>query len=679
MILKPNGTDLTTEDVNNNLLEAYGEDAEEAAFAARLIDTLGTDWYNRERNSPVFNNMPYSAAYIMNQLQSINYAQEGSKRKSAGMVHEKVISFVSFVLKLIFKEKIKAYKDNQEVEGVGDFAKAMLKRMKEDDRFEDKISAIAYETFSQGDAFVLVDEEVTLEELEEVSTEGISFLDLEAGKKTKKRLVEHHAIKTKLLKGTNVILGNPEELYMRDQPRVCIEYVLTRAKAEQVFGKLKRWEYVPKTYSDAISQYGLSRKGLFDYDRIREQNDAFLVHYYIDKDNNLFNVLVNGVMMLPRGTTMTAVYPSRDYPIAKFSSELMTGSAYSRSVPMKIAWNSAILDFILSKTLQHFGRIATPNYVSTEGRFKTSGAIYDGENVFPSEYSKIKRFDEQDNNITPGEFNMYATFKNVIESQTLPASVNGEVMGGTATETMQAQDNMLRKLSYILDGFTRGMKDLDLILLDFMVSRCLRPAETRIINNKKVEVYYDFSIADDDSLNIIHFDDAVGISKEKDDAVKNKLLEQELNDRDENKNTKYLLVNPLFFRKNKLKWSVTIYPENRATSTSELTALFDKNTRAVQLLGLDITGGRVSSEGIVKELKETAQFDDSMFLSAAELELKQQEAMQGGIDPAEGVNPQQSNQGTRNKPESVKKGNDKKSKGGDFTFNSRANNKNAQK
>ena len=326
-----------------DLFAAYGTDEkereQEKQYALRQIQRINDALELREKNSLVFNGIPYSKAYLYNQQKAINYAPprnpKDDREVSMGLVHEKIISFAALFIKYRFKRRIKCYdQDGKLIEGMGDFYDLAIEFSHRMEQFIKKIALVYWELFTQGNAFVLEDwdvrtlstpdayngkEKVTADTMD-YTYEFLENLTYKEGKQYQTR----RAV-SRILDGRMVIFGNPEIAEVQDQPLIVIEEELARADAEQLYGTLTRWEYVPKekTQIDTITPEKVT---LFTVDRLAKPDTKVIVHRTFDKINNRFNVFINGLMMLPRETPMTLFYPRNNYPLTNIPAERLTGS-----------------------------------------------------------------------------------------------------------------------------------------------------------------------------------------------------------------------------------------------------------------------------------------------------------------------------------------------------------------
>lgn len=340
---------------------------DEKKFALETMNQITTDLETREQASVVFNGIKYSDAYEYNQKRAINYAPPKSKdddrEVSIGIIHEKIVSFVAIFLKYVFKYHIKCYKNGKLIKGMGDVYELAIEFSRKQEEFSKKVALFYWEVFTQGNAFVYEDWVVRTEHEVEAYKDG-ELLDLNEIDYTYEflenltykdgKMIQRRKAESRLMDGRQVIFGDPEIAELQDQPRITLEDAdISMKDAEAMFGTLKMWKKVPKTSED-ITALGLEKTTLFDSKRLKDPSKQCIVHYYMDKENNKYNVFVNGVMMLPMDTPFRLFYPRFNYPLSNIAAERLTGSIYARSIPAKTKFNADFIDWVLKKMALKF-------------------------------------------------------------------------------------------------------------------------------------------------------------------------------------------------------------------------------------------------------------------------------------------------------------------------------------
>jgi len=601
-------SDNTTEQKESSLNYADNETKE---FAMRYVNQIGDDLQTREQSSPVFNGIPYSDAYEYNQKRALNYAPPKSKTDdrevSIGIVHEKIVSFVAIFLKYVFKYHIKCYKDGKLVPGMGDVYELAIEFSRKTEEFHKKLALIYWETFTQGNAFVLEDWIVRTEHDVEAYQDGekldLNQIDytyefLENLNYKEGDMVQHRRAESVLLDGRQVIFGDPEIEELQDQPRITIEEKISMADAEALYGTLKMWESVPKSRED-ITDAEFDKNTLFDQKRLGDPSKECIVHRLMDKENNKYNIFVNGVMMLPKDTPFKLFYPRNTYPISNFCAERLTGSIYARSIPAKTKFNADFIDWVLKKMALKFEQGIEPALL-TKGKFTLTRDIFRAGNVTHGVSSDdYERADPENSGLTQSEYGFFGLMKDIIEGQTINPTSSGEISGDpTATEIAIADTNQQKKLAFLLDGLVAGFFDLGMRRAETIESKYTIKQKETVVNGKTVGMYQDFTISIAGVDNIVAFDEEVGTEEfeSRIDTVRGELHAKSYESRKKGQPTEYYLVSPDELRTAQYTIVMEVKPEQVKDSQLQMIQMWDEFGRLIKVFGQQVDMKKLQEE-----------------------------------------------------------------------------------
>lgn len=648
---------------HERLKEAYGSE-KEAKYAQKLIQQINDDLVLREKGTLVSNGIPYSQAYEYNQRKSINYAPakntKDDRQVSIGIVHEKIVSFVAIFLKYVYKRRIKCYNEKGElIRGMGKIYDLAIEYSHDLEQFKKKIALIYWELFTQGNAFVLEDWEVKMMsfpkaykkgengEKTEVTPDSMDYtyefldgLEYKSGEDVQVR----RAV-SKVLDGRKVIFGNPEIEELQDQPRITIEEEITASDAEAVFGTLKRWKAVPKTKEDITTMVGATTT-IFDSTRHKDPKDVFLVHRVLDKENNKFNIYLNGVMMLPMDTPMSLFYPRMNYPLSNVPAERLRGSIYARSIPAKTKFNADFVDWALKMMANKFEQGIDPA-ILTKGKYTLTRDMFRGGQVTHGvSREDFEKADPDNKGVTAPEFNFFNLLKEIIESQTVNQSFSGELSGSaTATEIATVDTNQQKKLAFLLDGLVGGFTDMFLRRAETIESKYTIKQKETMVDGKKVSVYQNFTINVSGIENVVVFDEQVGGIGYDEETRKDELFQKAFRDRKNGFPTEYYLANPKMIREKKYQLVMELIPEQIKDTQLQMIQMWDEFGKLLEVFGSDKQGGSVSTDELKKEYLEVSGRPDDLFTSQMYQELDKQEAS------LEQAGATQTNKGSFGKPQ----------------------------
>ena len=104
---------------------------------------------------------------------------------------------------------------------------------------------------------------------------------------------------------------------IEDQPFIFTLQVMRYEEAEQIYGKWEMWDHVSKAkraFTSAGGDEGISSAWRLATDA---EVDKVEVIKYQDKVNNEFQIILNGVPMLPMGYPLTEIAPDGEYTITQ--------------------------------------------------------------------------------------------------------------------------------------------------------------------------------------------------------------------------------------------------------------------------------------------------------------------------------------------------------------------------
>lgn len=264
-----------------------------------------------------------------------------------------------------------------------------------------------------------------------------------------------------VLYSPGVYFGNIREWDTKKQPFIFTHKLTSYTEAESRYGKKEengeymweRWQYVPTTRTTkmilghAIDNQANTAWTLSEV----EDNLVEEIHYY-DKFNNEYQILLNGVPMLPSGFPMTAVSPAGEYNIEKqvfqFINPFFT---YGRSFTSKVKEQSDILDELLRLLIIKTRKSIHPPYANNTGRVISSRVLMPGRITMGIDGKALQPIGQEGQGVIASEFQMYKLLQDNIDEMTVSkqfAGMQGKA-GQTATETniLQAQAQKLLSLT----------------------------------------------------------------------------------------------------------------------------------------------------------------------------------------------------------------------------------------
>jgi len=458
---EPKKTEL--QEKQDNTIEAVPYTDFERDYWKQLVSDLVGARDQRERSWEEFDDMSYSQWYDNNRRKDLAHvAKKKNKydvRVTTGVTREKDTSLLSSFLNLNLEPNIKAYGEDQfEIVDLGeDIEDAVIKsRLIED--YKDKRIAIYREFISQGDVFV---EEVWHEEygLEKILKndnikDEYGKVDTEKIEWVQRNVLKKAMCRSNLLDGRKVLLGNIRTEIIDDQDMVATYEAIPRSQAKALYGNFDRWNYVPY----AVESNGLPSE-IADIDNttwnlFSLEKDFVGVLKIQKKYANEYQIMLNGVMMLPAQFPLTAISPTGDYTISQGKLEVISHFAYSKSQPGKMRFDQEIVDefykLAVEKMRQSFKpTLGTKSKKRASDRLFVPGAVVRG--VSEDEFFPIHQYNQ---GLTAGEFSFLQMVQETINQKSLDPVVTGGDPGGdvTATEFIGRKEQQMLKLGAMLDG-----------------------------------------------------------------------------------------------------------------------------------------------------------------------------------------------------------------------------------
>ena len=550
--------------------------------STKIISAVNQAFFRREQPNPIMNNYTLSQAYVYNYRKATNYVpdlgNDDDNNLSTGHIHEVIFTLMAILLGLDYKSIIKCRdeKGNEDRELALVYEK-LIKYSLDLENFKEMLPYIINESLTQGDCFLMESWEIK-ESIIKIPSKIKGNKETEINKnniidyndklltdisfiekiKFEEKKITNRAARFIKLDGRNVIEGNPEIEDAQKQPFLFIETLMTMEEAESQFSRLTLWEIAKKCAGSDIIQYLFGKPTIYNESRLRDSKDLFYVHYYFNKEENRYNLFINGIMMYDYNTPMNIFFPAMKYPIVKFSSEINSSSFRSKSIPMKLKYVSDYLDFFLNTVaFQRYSAVIPA--INVTGRRTISANMFKGGSVNHGiELGKDYHFaDDQvfKRALQSGEVEWINKIQEIMQNQSLNSITLGQsTEGQLATGIIASQQNQIVRLKPIVYSFLRGMCDLysmraDTIKYKYSIPTSIDEVESTIEDGEKTEdkknkktknVYQEIEYTEKDyQLNIL-IDDLknYGEVKEKD----NELFQKSFNDKLLGKNKDYVIL-----------------------------------------------------------------------------------------------------------------------------------------
>ena len=400
----------------------------------------------RDRPHIEFDNMSYIQAWQTNEKLANVYLKALKNKNDtnfqSGTLRTKLLAFLSAFQTLNLEQEIDAYdKKDMLVQGLGEAMATIIKKTEEVEEDREKKMIRQYELLKQGTVFI---EELWEERWESIKSEVKGKIgSMKADWTTKSKKVESKPVRT-LIDGPSVYLGSMSEYLISKQPFIFTAKVMSRTEAESIYGDWDMWKFVPRDLRqlDANLDSGGATSG-WKFFSDSEQDKVEIIKYQ-SKQNNEFQVFLNGIPMLPLGYPLTSISPDGSYTIIQQNLEPIRNSfSYGKSFVFKNKNLIAVLDEMMKMAVLKTQKSFAPPYINTGDSVISRGAFMPGKVSRGINKGQLQPLSEHEaKGVTNSEFGMISEVKKFIDANTVSPTFTGQSEGGsnvTATQIMQLQ------------------------------------------------------------------------------------------------------------------------------------------------------------------------------------------------------------------------------------------------
>jgi len=552
---------------------------EELLERGRLITMMSVARDEREETHPEFDGMTYSQYYDSNKRADMSYIppkkNKADKRIVTGYTREKDNTLLSALLSYNFEPNITVYDDTEMVfPELGNHMEDMVKKSREVEQWGKMRPLVYRELIAQGAVFTEeIWECVYTPDVTNTNSwkPGMPIKDAKFDTKLKPKKMERAAVK--LHQGKNVYLG---DFYLDDykkQDLVFTYEVMSRVQAESIYGTWDRWENVPMTIDNTIVQDANGGETYYNWNLTRTQKDQVGILKIQRPFENKYQIMINGVMMLPVNFPLSEVSPDGGVTINMQVLEGINGCAYGKGQPAKTKVDQAVHDEFLRLMILREEQAGAPP-MGYKGKRVLSRDIYNPGKIS----NNMKEGDlfpilPQSTGLNTADFSMYQLIKTMIDDKTINATFSGDDAGGqkTATQIVQEKQQQLLKLGLNFDAIKELEKSLTWARIGNLIKNYPRPTDKKANVEQKTidELYRQMSIETTlpdgkAGVKIFEFTD-----KEFPDKRVQQTEEQVLSEYYQKPVQKVYFNGPEFMKLLKFRWVVNIVPTQENSSDLE--------------------------------------------------------------------------------------------------------------
>lgn len=358
---------------------------------------------------------------------------------------------------------------------------------------------------------------------------------------------------SQILDLSNVYFGDINQYEVNKQPYIVTRSTMSYKLAESIYGKWANWKYVSP---GSLRQEEIEDEYMFRMEDIEDDDEVEVIEYE-DIFNCEYQIIINGIMMLP--VDFPLPWDWDGYSVGKqalfpFSDDFV----YGKSLMAEVRADGELLDEMLRmlthKTLQSI----KPPTTNQTGK-QLSSKIYDygtmWNDIDPDKINKL--IDHQ--GVTSSEYQLFDLLRQVIDTKTINPTFMGSGTYGseTATEIIEKQ----KQSQIALAGIDLSIKLMEEkrynLRLRNILSRWTKPVDYTIDDTRK-KLKKVFRKVDVDDGVVEFTDEELG----KEERIK-KAFELKKEAKKQGKDKKYTMIHLPLLNKLKYKYYIKVNPTNR--------------------------------------------------------------------------------------------------------------------
>lgn len=401
---------------------------------------------------PEFNNLGYYQYYEENEKISNTYLEAKKNDDdvivSAGTIESKLDAVLSAVGNLDFSPEVESYdQNNNAVAALGTGMRDIIRQTEEMDGGdgagdEEKKLMRQRELLKQGTVFV---QDVWLKKFEMKkkltgSYDGQFKLTADIWSSNLEKVFDGPS--RSLIYGPNVYMGNITEFYQENQPFIFCAYYHDYDIAKATYGQFENWKYVKKGGVQLLPNN--DQQTIYDnkwrLNQLRENQVEIIL--YQDKTRDEFQILINGVLMLPIGFPLSAVSPGGEYNIVKqvlrpFHEKFAYGKPFVAAGAVKQV--SYLIDELLKLFVLKTRKSITPAYINTSGKLIPKKVLSPGRITMGIPPDALHAIGTESQGVTNNEFSVLKELQDRIDKNTVSPQFQGNKADGTPPTATEIQ------------------------------------------------------------------------------------------------------------------------------------------------------------------------------------------------------------------------------------------------
>lgn len=563
---------------------------------------------------PEFNNVGYYQYYEANEKLA-NTFLEGKKNDddvivSAGTVETKLDAVLSAVANLDFSPDVFAYdQNNNDVASLGTAMRDIIKQTEEMDGAdgagdEEKKLLRQRELLKQGTVFVQDEWVRKFKMVKKLKDNyGGQFKDsAEMWSENLEKVFE--GPQRTLIYGPNVYLGNITEFYNDQQPYIFCAYYHDYDVMKTVYSQFENWKYVKKGGVQLLPNNDMHT--IYDnkwrLNQVRENQVEVII--YEDTTRDEFQIIINGVLMLPIGFPLSAVSPGDGYNIVKqilrpFHDKFAYGKPFVAAGGIKEV--SYLIDELLKLFVLKTRKSITPAYINTSGKIIPKKVLSPGRITMGIPPDALHAIGTESQGVTNNEFAVLKELQDRIDKSTVSPSFQGQRDGTTpptATEIQEMARQAKLTLGLIITSCMLLEKKLAYLRLFLIIENWFDPTGTTVQDidgvRKIVNQYRSTNTKAALGSGGMGERRVIPMTGKLPDPAVVRKLEHKLS-KQKGYPVKHIYLDPEGLKVAKLTWFISINPREKESSAYYLARFREEITDMVSMVNL---GSKPNNQGL---------------------------------------------------------------------------------
>lgn len=555
---------------------------------------------------------------------------KGDVDYKSGTLRTKMFALLNSIQGLNLSPQIEAFDSNDiPIQTLGNVMEDIIDKTEELEGDDEKRALRQYELMKHGTIFV---EELWEQkwEVNKTITKGFLGKVKDAIWKTKRKLGIGMP-KRNIVPLLNVYLGDLRIYNIEEQPYIFTVQTINYDEAKQLYGDWERWSFVERDKKSFISGVGdesNTGEGIWRFSDDQTKDKVEVIKYQ-DKPNNEFQILLNGIPMLPAGYPLP--WGHEEYSIIQQNFEpIRHNFAYGKSFIFDNKNLVILLDEMMKLAVLKTQKSFMPPYLNTSGRLVTKRVFMPGNIARGIEAGSLVPVSEKETQgVTTSEFAMIQEIMQNINTNTTSQTFGGQKEGGqvTATQIVELQRQAKIMMAYVVLACSLLEQKLASKRLLILLEKWFDPINTKLdeARNKIKDIYRITSRAKmtDRGMGVRMTVLSEDMPDSKQIMEKEEVLEKKFG-----KPFEIVVLKPSEIKTAKTIWNVTVHPkEKKSSELSKL--LFEAMIGSAINLGLVPNRKRLETSFVEVWETDPKLFEQEEGMPAQGIEQPQQPGDQG--------------------------------------------------